>query len=1237
MHLIAAQGGRIDDGDEAVDLDQSPGDILVLSAADTELAAFAEAAETFDGPSVRIASILALQHPMSIDLYCDKTVSKARVVFVRLLGGRNYWRYGLERLEELARRGDVSLIVLPGDAKPDDDLRLASGVSDPVYDAFQALAAEGGLENSRKILELLHALLEGRAENYDGAPARFDVAGIYDPVSGPVSLQDFLDRNENLSKPAVPVVFYRALLQGGSPDPVQKLAAALSDRGLLPVPVFAGSLKDPVCADIVAAIFEAVKPVAILNATGFSLRGIGSADRTVLDRSGVPVLQVVFSGSAEDSWRENPQGLAMRDLAMNVVLPELDGRIMTRAVSFKEQGEFRSRTEFRPVRYRSLQDRIDFVAEYAARTAKLAATPVAEKPVAFILANYPNRDGRIANGVGLDTPESMAVIGRFLKENGYSAAGLPDSGKGLMEVLLAGPTNRLEGREQRAGGVLLSLEDYQEAFSAFPETARAEIAERWGKPEEDPMCGPDGFHLGIHQFGNIFVGIQPARGYNIDPKETYHSPDLVPPHNYLAFYVWLGKIAGVQAVVHLGKHGNLEWLPGKAAGLSSGCWPELAFLPVPHFYPFIVNDPGEGTQAKRRTHAAIIDHLTPPLTRAENYGASETLETLLDEYMQAVGGDPRRAAYLLKEILHAAQRDGFSKDCGIDDSDDDATALQKLDAHLCDLKELQIRDGLHIFGRSPEGQELTDLVTAVSRVPVYGSEDETSLHRAIASDLGLDDFDPLTADFAQSYDGPRPDSLLSQSDDLWRSNGDTVERIEKLAHALVGGETVAPPEWTATGTVLSRINTIIRPAIEQSGSAEIEALLNGLDGRFIEPGPSGAPSRGRADVLPTGRNFYSVDNRAIPTRAAWELGKNSARLVVDRYFQEEGEFPVKIALTAWGTSNMRTGGDDIAQALALIGAKPVWEGAGGRVTGFEIIPLSDLQRPRVDVTLRISGFFRDAFPQQIDLFDSAVRAISALAEPEDANPIAANVRAETSNGVPAKDAAGRIYGSRPGAYGAGLQAMIDEKLWNDQSDLADAFLEWGGYRYGGGTQGARDRSGLERRLSGTDLVMQNQDNREHDLLDSDDYYQFEGGMTAAVKELSGSTPKVFHNDHSRPERPVVRSLEEELGRVVRGRAANPKWISGVMRHGYKGAFEIAASVDYLFAFAAATGMVSDHHFDQLYSAYLEDEKVLDFMRENNPAALREMADRFLEALERNLWSARSNTAYNHLTSVRDEI
>jgi len=1217
MHLLLAQKGSIADGDEAVDLGQSPGDVLFLSAADTELAAVAAAHGEGGGRSqLRLASLMSLRHPMSVDTYIERTARHARLIVVRALGGASYFHYALEALHAAARRHGAMIAVLPGDSKADPGLAPFSNVALDDLNGLWSYLIEGGAENYRAFLDYAAALVAGTPKPAAATPLA--KAGIWWPGRGVVTVDEWQGLAATPTAPTVAISFYRALVQSGETKPVEAMIEALQAEGLRPLPVFAYSLKDDDSIKAIGDVFAAVQPAVVVNSTGFAVSA-PAADRkpTVLESTGAVVLQAIFSASSREAWAASTQGLSARDLGMNVALPEVDGRVLSRAVSFKSAVRFDERVETNIVTHEPDAGRMAFVARLAANWARLRKLPAAERRVAIVLANYPNRDGRLGNGVGLDPPAGTVEVLKAMRDEGYAVADLPADGDALIRYLMDGPTNA--ARDGRVIRETLSLSQYNAFFSSLPVQIQDEVTGRWGAPEADPFFDEGSFALSLARFGDIMVGIQPARGYQIDPKESYHSPDLVPPHGYLAFYAYLRQVYGADAIVHMGKHGNMEWLPGKALALSESCYPEVVFGPTPHLYPFIVNDPGEGSQAKRRSAAVIIGHLTPPLTRAESYGPLKDLEALVDEYYEASGVDPRRLKLLRKQILDLVTDIGLDRDAGIEKGETEEKALEKLDAYLCDLKEMQIRDGLHIFGVSPSGRMLTDLTVALARVPRgLGEGRDQSLQRAIAADAGLavgtDDcrfaFDPLDCDMAVEWIGSRPDLLAGQSSDMWRSNGDTVERIEILAGRLVSGALACPEGWVATRLVLDEIEARLKPSVEGCGAAEMAGILAGLAGRFVPPGPSGAPTRGRPDVLPTGRNFYSVDSRAVPTPAAYELGRKSAELLIRRYVQDHGDWPQSFGLTAWGTSNMRTGGDDIAQALALIGVKPVWDMTSRRVTGYEIIPPALLKRPRVDVTLRISGFFRDAFPEQIALFDKAIRAVGGLDEDSSDNPIARRMRQETSRLVAsglderaaARRAGYRVFGSKPGAYGAGLQALIDEKGWENRADLAEAYLVWGSYAYGADAEGHAERGLFEERLRSIEAVIQNQDNREHDLLDSDDYYQFEGGLFAAVEKLSGLGPRVYHNDHSRPEKPVIRSLEEEIGRVVRARAVNPKWIEGVMRHGYKGAAEIAATVDFLFAYAATTGMVSNHHFDAVYQAYVVDERVRQFLAEKNPAA-----------------------------------
>ncbi|NML90947.1 cobaltochelatase subunit CobN [Sphingobium sp. TB-6] len=1237
MHLLTATPGTVSNGDEAIDLGQSPGDIVLLTVADSELACFASAAAALGeaGPTIRLANLLQLKHPYSVDLYVEKVIAHAKFVCVILLGGKSYWPYGIDEIANIAREKGIAFAALADGREDDPELRAASTLPAETCDYLRDYLRQGGIPNAIAFLKTA-ARLAGFDAGMPDAPIPIADAGLYLPCTDRPTLEQVKARWA-AGQPTALFVFYRALLIAGTLEAVDAMIAGLEAAGLNVLPVHVRALREPFAKDFLQGLMEGTAPDVILNATAFAASAPGEPrTRSILEQADCPILQTIFASAEQGAWEASARGLGPRDLAMHIALPEVDGRLFTRAVAFKAAARFDERTECSIIVPRILENRVRFVSQLTVNWAKLRKSLIADRRVALVLANYPNKDGRIGNGVGLDTPASATAILNALRESGYTTHDAPADGATLMRLMTGGITN---ASPDRPAEVSLLLDAYQSAFAVLPEAAREAIQTRWGMPEADPFFQEGAFRLPVHRFGNIAVAVQPSRGYHIDPKASYHDPALPPPHAYLAFHIWLAQEFSAHAVVHVGKHGNLEWLPGKAIALSENCFPEICAGPIPQIYPFIVNDPGEGTQAKRRIGACIIDHLTPPLTRAETYGPLKELEALVDEYYLAAGMDPRRLETLRKDILALAASQGLDKDAVAQGSGEDALAA--IDNYLCDLKEMQIRDGLHIFTQSPEGHLRRDLLIALARCPRgMDHESQQSLLRALAADLALN-FDPLDCIMGTPWTGPRPEPLQGLTQAPWRTTGDTVERLELYAiHLLDSGDPAPGPQSAA---VLNAIETDLAPRVTACGDAEKTALLQALNGNFVLPGPSGAPTRGRPDVLPTGRNFYSIDTRAVPTIAAWNLGQRSADLIVQDYLQREGDYPRAIALSAWGTANMRTGGDDIAQALALMGVRPRWDWASGRVIGFEVMKIAELNRPRVDVTFRVSGFFRDAFPEQIDLLDSAARAVMALDEPEEDNPAAARHRAETAaliaQGTPEKAAqrraGSRVFGSKPGAYGAGLQAMIDEKIWHDRADLANVYLDWGSYAYGGGVEGESERSLFAERLTQADALIQNQDNREHDLLDSDDYYQFEGGIAAAVEHLSGKKPLSYHNDHSRPERPVIRTLEDEIGRIVRARVTNPKWIAGIMRHGYKGAFEIAASVDYLFAFAATTHAVKDHHFDAVHAAFIEDETVRAFMAEANPAALRETAARLHEALDRALWKPRSNSAAMLLTQLKD--
>lgn len=958
-----------------------------------------------------------------------------------------------------------------------------------------------------------------------------------------------------------------------------------------------------------------------------------------LDRLDVPVVQAIVSSSFRQDWLARVAGLEPRDVAMKVVMPEFDGRIIGPPIGFVERvtlpdGEI----------LETLPDaeRIARLGELVERLVALRRRPNADKRIAIVLSNFPNRTARVGNAVGLDTPASAMVILDALRTAGYDTGpGLPADGDALIKALVRRlpPDPEEASLEQLAGAVGVVRRDLVERYAGelAPES-RASMRDAWGPEPGQVFVRPDGaLALPGLTFGKIFVGIQPARGFGENPTAIYHDPELAPTYHYLAFYRWLRDDFGADAIVHLGKHGNLEWLPGKSLALSSACFPDAILEGLPLVYPFIINDPGEGTQAKRRAHAVIVDHLIPPMTRAETYDDLMKLEQLMDDFYRYRALDPGKVPAVEDAIWQLIRKTRIDEDLGVAERPGDFYhLLQKIDGYLCELGDAQIRDGLHILGRVPEGEQAVNLFSVMLRLPNGAAP---SLHAEIARALGLP-WETLLADRGVPYAGNVPPVLASQLGAAV-SHGRLVDAIEALAQRLLercrttGLDPAAVAEHvraelgeSATGVeaVLSFACTVLWPAIARTGD-EVRHVLTGLAGGHVPAGPSGAPTRGNAGVLPSGRNFYTVDVATIPSPAAWDVGRGLGDALLERHRRETGAWPETISMVIWGTSTMRTHGDDVAEALYLLGVRPVWQAESRRVVGLEVIPGQELDRPRVDVNVRVSGFFRDAFPNVVGLLDRAIRMVAAR-DGED-NAIARHVARDaaelTARGVtPAeaeRRATFRIFGSKPGSYGSGLLQVIDAGNWKSRADLVEVYLTWGSYAYGEDTDGVSAREDYARQLARAEVAVQNQDNREHDIFDSDDYFQYHGGLIAAIREIAGRPPAAYFGDSANPARPVVRTLGEEARRVFRSRVSNPKWIASMKRHGYKGAFELAATVDFLFGYDATADILEDWMYEEVARRYALDPDTRRFVWDSNPWALKQMAERLLEAGARGLWAA----------------
>ena len=1099
MHLLTTSSTSLDEIVEAVDLGQTPGDIVVLSFADSDLAALAAAWEMDRAqlPSIRLAHLRDLRHPMSVDLWVDRVAAHAKVILVRLLGGAEWWKYGIERLSALARTRGIALAVLPGEDRNDDRLAAASTLPPYDLDALLRFFREGGRDNLRGLLRELarHAGYQFEAAEPKPLP-RF--AG-YIPGTGAIDL-DRLVSSMPPGKSVIPILFYRALLLADDTAAVDALCDALSSRGLAPAPLMVTSLKDTEVASFLATAFARLDPTVIVTMTAFAASGeIG--EPTPLDAAGAPVLQVVAATTRRTAWRESARGLGAADLAMHIVLPELDGRVLAGVVAFKDPLPAQNELCFTALATRPESDRVAVVAERIAAMVRLRAKPRSERQVAVLMPDYPGAPGRTGYAVGLDVPASVVALLDDFAAAGYGIRDAPPAARELLALLAPG-----------AADASLTLVQYQALLAALPAAAVARLHDAWGEPETDPDVRRGVFCFRARKFGNVWVALPPDRGRSDERRADYHDPDLPPRHALVAFGLWLQRVMKVDALVHMGAHGTLEWLPGKAVALTAECFPEIVAGTLPVIYPFIVSNPGEAAQAKRRIAGVTIGHLPPPLVTAGLSGDARELERLVDEYAQADGLDRRRRERLAKLIIEEAQRTGLAREAGADPAAAPNDALRRIDAWLCDLKDLSIKDGLHIYGRA----------------------------------------------------------LVATADAQW----------------LVSVE------------------------------AERAALLAALDGRRVAPGPAGSPERGRRDVLPTGRNLFTADPRTLPTPTAMDFGRLACEEIIRAHLQAHGESLRSAVIDLWGSATLRTGGEEIAQGFALMGCRPIWDPASGRVTGIEVLPPAAIGRPRVDVTWRISGLFRDLFPAQIALIDAATQAVAAREESDEENPLAAARRDTPAARFD------RIFSNAPGAYGSGVEDLLARDTNNE--DIAAAYLAAASHSYGGAEgAGSVAPGAFARRIAAAEILIHPSDDPSRDLLEGAEDVAFVGGFAAAAK-MFGRSADLVMLDLTDPQRPRARTLSAALARIVRARAINPRFIAGQMRHGPRGAAELAETLDRLADFADITDAVASNLFDLLFDAYVADATVRAFLLRENPQAAASIAARFERALRRGHWHPRRN-------------
>ncbi len=1276
--------------------------ILVLSQTDTDLLALEQARHLLPPgfAPLRLAHIGRLNDDAAVDALLDELLPEAVVVLARLHGTRSF-THGLARMQGWAASAGRFLLCLPAVEALDPDLTDHSSVGAALVHAINSYVRAGGPANLANALQCLSDQLLGTGWGYE-PPQELPRHGIY--------------RRAAAAGPRIGLLFYRAHLLSGNTTFVDGLIAEIDRQGMQTQAVFTQSLKECDAQGESLALrllHEAGPPEAIICTLSFAA-GQGMADMaTAQAAQGPPVFQALCASASREEWLHNGRGLGPLDTAMNVAIPEFDGRIIGVPISFKE-----TEGADGPARYQPDAERIARMVGLVHRQVALRQKPNASKRIAVVLTNSSAKAQRVGNAVGLDAPASLMQLLQSMQAAGYHVENLPTSGDELIAALIArcAYDQNWLSETQLAQAACVSSAQYNQWFAELPEVTQAAMVAQWGEPPGTAFVHAGGLALARLELGNLLVALQPPRGYDLDPNAVYHNPTLPPPHHYYALYRWLREVWGADAIIHMGKHGTLEWLPGKGVGLSADCFPDQFLADLPLVYPFIINDPGEGSQAKRRAHAVLIDHLPPPMASAGAYGPLVELAQLVDDYYQAEQLDPSKLPLLQRQIWQLMQRHRLDDDLRYllrDEQRGDsmppalaelegrqvAHLLEDLEGYLCELTSAQIRDGLHILGTLPAGDGLVELVYHLLRLP---NLHVPSLPASVAALLG-EDWDSLQArpgarrplprvvnpggasGHSHSHPpgmaacGPRPARLIELESPPGlvelRTNADTLAFIEAESKQLLA--TLASHDWDvqhvdvlvhdwlyaspdnlpvdhAPGSKLalpiskleSPISTLqsaianlqsaityactqIIPALRQGAHDELAHTLAALNGAFVPPGPSGAPTRGMAHVLPTGRNFYAVDPRAVPSVAAWDVGQRLADDLLARYRQEHGDYPTSVGISIWGTSAMRTSGDDVAQVLALLGVRPRWQAENRRVLGIEVVPLAELGRPRIDVVCRISGFFRDAFPQLISLIDEAVHAVVSREEPLAQNgprrhALAAEARLLATGMAPAeaaRESRYRLFGSAPGSYGAGILPLLDGQNWRSDADLAEVYLSWGGYAYTSQADGVYAREAFAQALSGVQVATKNQDNHEHDLFDSDDYLQYHGGMIATIRALTGQHPARYLGDSSDPARPRTRDLREEARRVFRSRVVNPKWLASMQRHGYKGGLELAATVDYLYGYDATAHVLDDWMYEQVAERYLLDPTMQTFLEQANPWALQAMTERLLEAHQRGLWQA----------------
>jgi len=1162
----------------------------------------------------------------------------ADIVLMHLMGGKlclSYFDVIKSKLDEK----DIPLFA--ASAPYDDEYIEFSSVDEKDYHAIHQYIKCGESENFENLILFLTNRYTG-SDYKVKPPKQFALEGIYHPDEGYIpTLDEYLERKFSEDIPTVGVLCGHNPENAGDAGYLNSLVESIEKQGANALIMFV-TATDPKAKSLKWAVqnyfMKDGKAVvdSVLSMQGHSLVAFMQGEDTVNDlfeMLGVPVIKAIITFNTYENWRDSMQGLDFSEVSWNVAMPEFDGLIISVPISAKVKSEVDPVTKAKTVSYMPIPDRMDKVVSMGINWARLRHIPSEERRVAIIFHNYPPRNDNIGCAALLDSAPSCINLLHKMEEQGYRMDYMPESGKALMESIIDGMTNdqrwiTADEMARRAAAQTPS-EMYKEWFAKLPEDARAKMEKHWGKPVGEQFTYKNNLLVGGIENGNVFIGLQPPRDTEADAADIYHNPEVPIPYHYHGYYQWIKNVFKADAVIHFGTHGTLEWLPGKSVGLSGSCFPDIAIDDLPNIYPYIIHNPGEGTGAKRRSYACLVDYLTPVMHNADLYEDMDKIDVQLKEYYASQGAEPGKIEVLQKLIWEAVVKANLHQD--LDLTEESAFAdfdgfLEKLHAYINEISDTHIQDGLHVLGEAPAGSALENFLVALTRLD-NGSV--PSLRQSLSDFKGYDYEDLLANRGKLRSDGRTNGDLLNEL------NGISLELMEKFHEADFGEEcidellqAVAGGKTAELKKCLEYISTFLVPALEDTAD-ELKNIIGACEGRFVPAGPSGCPTRGMADILPTGRNFYSVDPRCIPSAAAWKVGIDLGDALLDKYVEDEGRYPASVGNVLWAIDTMRTNGECVSQCLYLMGIRPVWEEASGRVLSLEVIPLEELKRPRIDVTVRISGLFRDNFPNVANLIDEAVAMVAGLKEPEDKNYIIKHVKIDVAERMAEgldretaeEEALIRIFGDKPGDYGTGVGEAIETKNWENQSDLGNIYITWGGYAYGKKNFGKTAPEIFKRRLKNVEATTKNMNSREYDALQVDDTYGYHAGMDLAVKVVTGKAPRSYYGDSSDPDRVKIRSTAEEIKYCFRSRLVNPKWIEGMMRHGYHGAAEFSRQMDYVFGWEATADVIEDWMWDDISDKFVLDPDMQQWLKEVNPYALQNMTERLLEAVDRGLWEA----------------